>query len=122
MLAYEEDYEPDGVHFRMVMTSKILVNNLRKYGSNIVGLDAVWKYTKYKTPVWIVVFPGWDTSYVGAYFLCSDGTAEALTWCLKALLSEIGDHWHPLVMIDHDDGEKKAVESVGVKKSFILLS
>ena len=106
----------DKVEFKMVLSSPLLLQGLAEYGPDVVGLDSVWKYTKYKIPVWVLVFPVATKSSVGAYFICSDGTAESLRWCIeKVLLKVPARNWWPLVMIDHDDAERLACELNGFK-------
>ena len=116
MLAYREEHESDGIHYNLVMTSPCLLQNLVQYGDKVVGLDAVWKYTVYKTPIWILVFSAKGKSYVGAYFICTDGTADSVGWCLTQIQRKLSPSWKPFFMIDHDEAEKAAIEACGVSK------
>lgn len=85
---------------------------------NILGLDAVYKWTKYRLPVYQLAFA--DALGEGrpiAYCIMQNDTAENVTKFLvsfRSLLeSLIPNLPPPFVMIDHDDKELAAVRAVG---------
>ena len=122
VVAYREKDVNGYVNFQMVLTTEEMLNGFGCFAQQVVGLDAVWKYTKYKIPIWAVVFATSESSYVGSYFISSDGTAESIGWCLSKLLSKLPSTFKPFVMIDHDDAERLAIQmnNVSSRTNYIL--
>jgi hypothetical protein len=45
-----------GSHWKIIITEKTLLWGLATHGKEIIGLDSVYKFTKYGFPTWLVVF------------------------------------------------------------------
>lgn len=53
---YQDTSAVDGeYHFTVTLSSAKLIKCLSEYGKHYVGLDLVWKYTKTKCPIWVLV-------------------------------------------------------------------
>lgn len=115
VLWHEIDDSGREVHFTVVLTTPALQEARRKFGSKVIGLDSVWKWTKLHIPIWLlVVDTGTNGGLVVAVVISTSGTADCLARALKQIFSDDGDEIKPKVMIDHDQAERGAVLQLGV--------
>lgn len=108
---FREDENKNELHFTMTISSPILKKALFLYGQNVFGLDAVWKYTDHRIPVWLVVVNSPLGALPVGYVISTEGDGDTLRDALELLLA---DNTTALGMIDHDATEKYALTSLNV--------
>lgn len=112
----KEDKEKEMAEFCLLLTSVKLLEAKEIYGVKVVGLDSVWKWTRHRIPIWLVVVETPKGGLVVAYIISTDGTHHQLSRALAVLFP----NHKPLVMIDHDDTERLACHLNGVSSIFLL--
>jgi hypothetical protein len=110
-IVYWEIFEDDVLHFTMTLTSPTLQKAFAEYGAKIIGLDAVYKYTDKRIPVWVIVCYTPLGHIVVGYIISTDGETKYLQEALASFLRKT----EPNVMIDHDSTECLAVTNLQVK-------
>jgi hypothetical protein len=105
----------------VVLSNAVLLKELATVGSEIIGLDAVFKWTKYRLPCWQVLYVNkCNTGTAAAYILADSDAAQRLQVGLqqiKAAVRQYNANWNPTVMIDMDRTERKAL----IDESFRFL-
>jgi hypothetical protein len=104
----------------IVLATDWSLRNLTKHGSQIVGLDAVWKWTSHRLPLWAVTATDERNHVVlGAVCYASTGNARALGIFIQQLQLKLPS-WTPIFMIDKDKAERAAVLAAGILFLFAL--
>lgn len=102
-------------HFGVVLTTPYLSEVRKQYGAKVIGLDSVWKWTKLRIPIWLLVV---DTVAYGgivvAIIVSTSGCGDTLG---EALAHIFGDEPPSKFMIEHDEAERVAVQSINVSKN-----
>jgi len=97
----------DGI-FSVFLSTKYLLDKLRLYGKNVIGLDSVYKFTEQKYPTWLISCQlPIGKGICCAVIVTNDGSHNILEKYLKKLLELLPD-WTPKVTIDHDQVEARA--------------
>ncbi len=107
--------------WKIILTEKTLLQGLATHGNEIVGLDSVYKFTKYGFPMWLLVYrhSQYLEGMTAAICLASSGDAENITFFLDFIKRQVEEvskkPWNPIVMIDKDSAERKACEDVNLQ-------
>jgi len=103
----------------IVMTGKHAATLVKNFGQQIIGLDGIYKLTKFSWPIWIIVVKdngghSWIIGVIAApaesQVILSQGINLLCTYIRKEMN---GEKWTPHVMIDKDKVEQRALEEVG---------
>ena len=105
-----EDRDKEEAEFCLLLTTPTLLNAKVEHGTNVVGLDSVWEWTKHQLPIWLVVVDTPKGGLVVAYIISTDDAHLQLSSALLVLFEE----YKPFVMIDHDSTERLACRENGV--------
>lgn len=108
---FREDEKENTIHFTMAISSPTLQNAFKQYGDKVFGLDAVWKYTEHRIPVWLVTVNTPLGVLPVGYIISTDGDGDHLADALQSLIPE---GIKPVAMIDHDATEKYALSKLDV--------
>jgi len=107
------------------------LDGLASDGRENIGLDSVFKFTSYRHPTWIVVYRHKKSGRGVCAGLCFASSKEAIhvknfmNW-LRNLVEKKNSkenqvfRWDPVVMIDHDESERKGLLDAGFM--FILCN
>lgn len=117
----EEEKE---LHFTMTLTSPALKKAFHTYGKEVFGLDAVYKYTDKRIPVWVIVVHSPLGHIKVGYIISTRGTKVEIQAALAPLLitTTQEEEFKPKVMIDHDKAECAAIRKLGVCSFLFFLS
>ena len=115
-----ESVDPDK-DWIIVITNQTLLDSLYKHGKKIIGLDGVFKFVKYRYPLWILVCQDSET---GEGITCAFAVANAntpaniakfLSFIQDQVWKNVAEDWDPIVMIDKDPSESLACAQLGLR-------
>lgn len=109
---FEEGEEE--LHFTVALTSEVLQQAFDQYGRKVFGLDAVWKYTDRRIPVWVVVVESPLKALVVGYIVSTRGDSDTLRKALDKLIPAKLRDEGVRAMIDHDATELRALSDLQV--------
>lgn len=119
-IVYWNFEEGEELHFIVALTSEVLQQAFDQYGKKVFGLDAVWKYTDRRIPVWVVVVDSPLKALVVGYIVSTRGDSDTLRKALDKLIpTRLRDE--AKAMIDHDATELRALSDLQVWLVFTFL-
>lgn len=120
----KKDFPLDNTNWFIVLSNPMLEEAVFKFGSDLVGLDSVFKFSVEQFPLWLVVI-NCDGYGIACYFILGSHSNEqvlspALQFIQKRQNSLLKDKgldtiWTPRFMIDKDQVEFNAVQSIDCK-------
>jgi hypothetical protein len=116
-LVNENDYE-------IFVTYDAALKGLKEHGNENIGLDSVYKFTKYRHPMWIIVYRHKKSGSGVCAGFCFASSKEAkhvknfMTWMKEKVEAHNSTPdepfvWSPIVMIDRDEAERKGLSLAG---------
>ena len=106
--------------FLIILSSPELIETAVKYGQNLVGIDGIWKWMRYRLPVWIMIVIDEFIEAIPVFIgIGATEDTNHLSLFLREVKKTIEKHthseWAPFVMIDHSEPELAACMEHGLQ-------
>lgn len=118
---YHHDSDSNEIAFTVCLSTAWLLEKQQEFSPTVIGLDSVWKYTKYNIPLWVITAKTPYGGIVVAFIFSTDASHCQLKASLQKLFPRVDSASKLMVMIDHDEVERKALVEAGVCSFLRLL-